>query len=115
MSTITIPRADVTTEQVSEALRHGLSLRYRVLPGMGATEDPALGTGPDHLDTISVGTGSLRVFRVEVTISRHSGQTFIDLHPGGLPGAWPGGLKLLNRLWIARKARHVLQAAPSLR
>jgi len=115
MSTITIPRADVTTAQVSEALRQGLSPRYHVLPGLGVAEDPPLARDRIPVDTILVGTGSNRVFRVEVTISRHSGQTFIDLHPGGLPGAWPGGLKLINRLWITRKARYVLQAAPSLR
>jgi hypothetical protein len=43
------------------------------------------------------------------------GQTFIHVNPGGVPGTSPGGLKLVDRLWIARKARQVLQAAAGLR
>lgn len=34
MSTITIPRPDVTTEDVAAALRKGLGPRYQVKPGM---------------------------------------------------------------------------------
>jgi len=114
MSTMTIPRADVTSEQVSDALRHGLSARYHVLPGRGIIENPDV-RGADHLDTILVGTGSNRLFRTEVAITRRSGRTLIALHPGGLRGGWPGGLKLLNRLWITRTTRRVLPAAPGLR
>jgi hypothetical protein len=62
-----------------------------------------------------VGTGSNRVFRAEVAISRHPGQTVIDVRPGRLSGTWPGGVKLVDRLWIVRKAHQVLLAAPDLR
>src|ERR1022692_2639559 len=41
MSTITIPRPDVTTEEVSEVLRRGLGTRYNVLPGKGMNWNPA--------------------------------------------------------------------------
>ena len=34
MSTVTIPRPDVTTEDVAAALRKGLGPRYQVQPGM---------------------------------------------------------------------------------
>lgn len=111
MSTITIPRSDVTSEEVADALRHGLGPRYHVLPGTGITASPVTSPGTDQTDTILVGTGSNRVFRAEVAISRHPGQTLIDVRPGGLPGTWPGGLKLVNRLWIARKAHLVLLVA----
>ncbi|HEY1001152.1 MAG TPA: hypothetical protein VGD83_16060 [Streptosporangiaceae bacterium] len=34
MSTMTIPQPELTTEEVSAALRKGLDDRYQVLPGM---------------------------------------------------------------------------------
>lgn len=34
MSTITVSRADVTNEEISQALRTGLGSAYHVLPGM---------------------------------------------------------------------------------
>lgn len=111
MPTITVPRADVTTEQVSEVLRQGLGLRYNVLPGKGMNWNPAGKPRADHPDKIVVGTGSTRLFRAEVTISRHSGHTDLHVITGGISLL----VRLTNRLWIAEKARRVLQAAPSLR
>jgi hypothetical protein len=35
MSTITLPRRDVATEEISEVLRQGLGPRYNVLQGTG--------------------------------------------------------------------------------
>jgi hypothetical protein len=35
MSTITVPRADVTSEEVTDALRNGLDPRYDVASGCG--------------------------------------------------------------------------------
>jgi hypothetical protein len=111
MPTITVPRPDVTTEQVSEVLRQGLGPRYNVLPGKGMNWNPVGNPRADHPDKIVVGIGSTRLFRAEVAITRHPGQT--DLH------VIAGGISLLtrlpNRLWIAEKASRVLQAAPSLR
>src|ERR1035441_449982 len=99
MYRITIPRTDLTSEEVVDALRQGLGPRYHVLAGMGIKADPVNNSKPDQSDSILVGTGSNRVFRAEVALSRRSGQTVIDVQPGGLPGTWPGGLKLINRLW----------------
>ncbi len=115
MSTITIPRSDVTTQEVADALRQGLGPRYHVLLGTGVDANSVTSSGSDQTDTILVGTGSNRVFRAEVAISRHSGQTHIDVTPGGMPGTLPGGVKLVNRLWTARRARQVLRSAPGLR
>jgi hypothetical protein len=110
MSTITLPRSDVTSDEVADALRQGLDPRFKVLPGKGVNWNPAGGPRPDHPDTIVVGTGSTRLFRVQVRISHDAGETILHVSPGGL--GWP---RLINTLWIARKARQVLRAAPSLR
>jgi hypothetical protein len=111
MSTITIPRLDVTTEEVSEVLRQGLGPRYNVLPGKGMNWNPVGNPRADQPGKIVVGTGSTRLFRAEVTISRHSGQTVLHVITGGLSLL----VRLTNRLWIAERVRRVLQAAPSLR
>jgi hypothetical protein len=115
MARITIARSDVTSEEVVDALRHGLGPRYHVAPGTGIPANSDTGPGPDQPDTILVATGSDRVFRAEVVIARHSGRTLIEVRPGGLPGMWPGGLKLVNRLGVARTAHQVLRAARGLR
>lgn len=111
MSTITVPRPDVTTEEVSEVLRRGLGPRYSVLPGKGMNWNPAGKPRADHPGKIAIGTGSTRLFRAEVTITQTPGQTIIRVISGGI--SLP--VRLTNRLWIAEKARRVLQAAPSLR
>jgi hypothetical protein len=111
MSTITVPRADVTTEEVSEALRQGLGPKYNVLPEMGMNWNPVGNPRPDHPDMITVGTASTRLFRAEVKISQRSSQTVLHVIAGGI--TLP--LRLLNRFWIAEKVRRVLQAAPGLR
>jgi hypothetical protein len=111
MSTITVPRPDVTTEEVSEVLRQGLGPRYNVVPGKGMNWNPVGNPRPDQPGKIVVGTGSTRLFRAQVTISQHSGQTVLHVIAGGI--SLP--VRLSNRLWIAEKVRRALQAAPSLR
>lgn len=111
MPTITVPRPDVTTEEVSEVLRQELGPRYNVLPGKGVNWNPVGGPRPDQPGKIVVGTGSTRLFRAEVVVSQHSGQTVLHVISGGL-SLLP---RLTNRLWIAEKVRRVLQAAPNLR
>ena len=113
MSTVTIRRGDVSSEQVTDVLRQGLGRRYHVLPGQRINAKPA-SAGSGSPDTILVGTGSNRVFRADLAISRHSGQTIVHIRPGGLPGTWPGGIQLINAAGIARKVSQVLQAAPGL-
>src|ERR1039457_3232996 len=87
MSTITIPRPEVTTGEASEVLRRGLGPRYNVLPGKGMNWNPV---------------GNPRADR--------PGQPVLHVVLGGL--TLP--VRLTNRLWIAEKVRRVLQAAPSL-
>jgi hypothetical protein len=111
MFTITVPRSAVTSYEVADALRQGLGSRYNVLPGTGVNWNPVGGPRPDHPDTIVVGIGSTRVFRAQVRISQNAGETILHVSPGGI--TLP--LRLLNRLWIARKAHQVLRAAASLR
>ena len=111
MSRITVPRPDVTTEEVSEVLRRGLGPRYNVLPGKGMNWNPVGNPRADQPGKIVVGTGSTRLFRAEVTISRNSGQTVLHVISGGISLL----VRLTNRLWIAEHVRRVLQAAPSLR
>jgi hypothetical protein len=110
MTTLTLPRPDVTTDEISDALRHGLGARYTVIPGSAKNWNPLGNPRPDHDDTIVIGTGSTRIFRAEVTITQSSGHTHLHITPGGL--TLP--LRLLNRTWIARKVCHALQVAPSL-
>jgi hypothetical protein len=111
MSTITIPRPGVTTEEVSEVLRRGLGPRYNVVPGKGMNWNPVGSPRADQPGKIVVGTGSTRLFRAQVTVSRDSGQSDLHVVAGGI--TLP--VRLTNRLWIAEKVRRVLQAAPSLR
>ena len=110
MFTITVPRSDVTSDEVADALRQGLGPRYNVLPGTGVNWNPVGGPRPDHPDTIVVGKGSTRLFRAQVRISHDAGETILHVTPGGL--GWP---RVTNWLWIVRKVREVLRAAPNLR
>jgi hypothetical protein len=40
MSTITVPRSDVTSDEVADVLRQGLGARYDILPGKGIKLEP---------------------------------------------------------------------------
>jgi hypothetical protein len=111
MSAITVPRPDVTTDELSELLGQGLGPRYSVLPGQGMNWNPAGGPRPNQPGKITVGTGSTRLFRAEVTITQSSGQTVIRVIAGGI--TLP--VRFINRFWIAGRVSRVLQAAPSLR
>jgi hypothetical protein len=111
MSTITIHRADVTSDEVADALRQGLGSRYEVLPGTGVNcWNPVGGPRPDCPGTIVVGTGSTRLARAQVRISQGAGKTTLHVTPGGI-----GLLTLTSRLWMVRKVRQVVRATPSLR
>jgi hypothetical protein len=110
MSTVTIPRADVTSDEVSAALSEGLGPRYDVRSGMRAR---LLGWGePEESqpDDIVVGSGTGRVWRAQVRIDRQAGQTHIRIAPAGL--TW---IRLINTFGVARKVRRALLAAPDLR
>jgi hypothetical protein len=111
MPTMTVPRSNITIEEVSDALRHGLGPNYTVLPGTARNWNPLGNPRPDHPNSIVVGTGSARLFRAEVTISESSGHTELRIAPGGI--SLP--VRLFNSNRIVGKVYKVLQAAPSLR
>jgi hypothetical protein len=105
MSTITVRRHDVTTEEVTDALRAGLDPGYDVVPGMRMPRVPLLGTPrPDRPELILVSSSAMA--SAQVRIIRHSGQTDIRVTPGGL---------LINTVGIAAKVRRVLRDAGDLR
>jgi hypothetical protein len=109
MSTITVRRSDVTSEEVAEALRAGLDARYEVTPGMRMPRMPLLGKPrPDRPELILVSASP--VVRAQVRIIRHSGMTDLRVIPGGLLIDL-----LVNTLGIARKIRRALRDAPALR
>jgi hypothetical protein len=66
MCTLTVPRSDLPTDEVVQALRDGLGLGYNVLPGMRQTRAPFSEPEPGSPDTIVVGTSSNRVQRAQV-------------------------------------------------
>jgi hypothetical protein len=109
MSTVTVPRADLTTEEVVTVLRDGLGASYNVLPEMiiGRTmlQNPRKG----RPNTIVVGTGENRVVKAQVTINSRGGQTELRISPGGV--TWD---LMLNTFGVARKIREVLANSPSL-
>ncbi len=108
MSTITVHRENVTSEEVCQVLRDGLGDRYNVLPATGMGRSALQGPHDADPDTILVGTGSNRVVKAEVKIVPQGGQTALHISPGGL--SWD---LALNGLGIARKTRKVLAASPN--
>jgi hypothetical protein len=114
LPTITIPRADLTSEEVTRTLRAGLGPRYHVVPGMRMPQACLLAAEPGQdPDTILVSICSNRLsnrfFRAQVTLTRPSGQTVIRIRPGGTSSEFP-----INALGIARKIRQVLASAPGI-
>jgi hypothetical protein len=109
MPTITVPRDDVTSEEVCKALRDGLGAGYNVLPGMGMGQSGIQSPHPAQPDTILVGTGSNRFVKAEIKIVRQGGRTILRISAGGL--VLP---LIINSVGIARKIRNVLATSPDL-
>jgi hypothetical protein len=108
MSTITVHR-DITTDEVTDALRAGLDPRYEVQPGMRMPRSPLFGKPqPDRPELILVSASPM--IRAQVKLTRRPGQTDIQVTPAGLLGDL-----LMNTLGIAPKIRQALRTAPSLR
>jgi hypothetical protein len=103
MSTITVDRADLTSEEASEALRNGLGPRYNVLPWTRMARSSRGKPHPDQVDAILVGTGSNRVWRAELEIIRNGQQISFNVSSGGI--SW---IQLVNNRGIARKIHKVL-------
>ena len=109
MSTITVPREDVTSAEVTDALRNGLDPRYEVASGMRMPRSPLFGSPRrDRPELILVSSGPM--VRAQVRIIHRSGKTDIRVTPGGLLGDL-----VMNTLGIAPKVRQALLDAPSLR
>jgi hypothetical protein len=109
MPTVTVPRADLTTEEVVSALRDGLPDGYNVLPGkaIGRTMYQAEHDGQSN--EIVVGTGQNRLVKAQVTITPRGGQTELRISAGGLSWDW-----LMNSFGVVQKVKQVLTSAPGL-
>jgi hypothetical protein len=108
MPTVTVPRADLTTEEVVSALRDGLGDGYNVLPGkaMGRTMYQAEHDG--QTNEIVVGTGQNRLVKAQVTITPRGGQTELRISAGGLTWDW-----VMNSFGVVQKVKQVLASAPA--
>jgi hypothetical protein len=109
MPTVTVPRADLTAEEVVEVLRNGLGAGYNVLPGMAMGQLPFQGPHQGRPNTIVVGTGDNRQIKAQVTITPRGGQTRLRIRPSGITLTL-----VMNTFGIARKVRGVLASSPSL-
>jgi len=109
MPTVTVPRADLTTEDVVSALRDGLGEGYNVLPGkaIGRTMYQAEHDGQPN--EIVVGTGENRLVKAQVTITSRGGQTELRISAGGLSWDW-----LMNNFGVTQKVKKVLESSPIL-
>jgi hypothetical protein len=109
MPTVTVPRTDVTTEEVVTVLRDGLGADYNVLPGMTMGQFPFQGPRKGQPNMIVVGAGDNRTVKALVTITPRGGQTKLRIRPSGFT------LTLVqNTFGIARTVRRVLASSPSL-
>jgi acyl-[acyl carrier protein]--UDP-N-acetylglucosamine O-acyltransferase len=108
MSTITVPRANLTTDEVVTALRDRLGENYNVLPGMAIGRTSLQYPHKGQPNMIVVGIAENRIVKAQVTITRRGGQTEIRISPGGL--TWD----LVVNTFVARKIRRVLTSSPDL-
>jgi hypothetical protein len=109
MSTVTVTRANLTTEEVVTVLRDGLGAGYNVLPGMAIGQLAFQGLKQGRPNTIVVGTGDNRIVKAQVTITPQGGQTKLRIRPGGVTID-----RLVNTFGIAREVRRALANSPSL-
>ena len=107
MSTVTVPRADLTTEEVATVLRDRLGHGYNVLPGMAMGRTALQGPHKGRPNTIVVGTGDNVIIKAQVTIIPQDGQTRLRISPGGITAD-----RLVNTFGIARKVRKALASSP---
>jgi len=110
MPTVTVPRTDLSTEEMVTVLRDGLGAGYNVLPGMTMGQLPFQGPRKGRPDMIVVGTGDNRRVKAQVTITSPGGQTKLRIHPSGITVTL-----VLNTFGIARTVREVLARRPRLR
>jgi hypothetical protein len=107
MSTVTLPRSDVTVEEVTAALRAQLASRFTVTPSRMST-----GFGkevPGDANTILVAGSWLE--RANVRVVPGVGSTEIQVSPGA---SYFGLIRLVHRVGAVRTVLHALQDAPEL-
>lgn len=109
MSTVTVSRANLTTEEVVTVLRDGLGADYNVLPEMAIRQLAFQGPKQGRPNTIVVGTGDNRLIKAQVTITPQGGQTELRIRPGGITL-----YRLVNTFGIAREIHRTLASAPNL-
>jgi hypothetical protein len=109
MSTVTVSRTDLTTEEVVTVLRTGLGVGYNVLPGMTIRQLAFRGPKQGQANMIVVGTGDNRIVKAQVTITTRDGQTKLRIRPGGVTMTL-----VSNTFGVAREIRRILANSPSL-
>jgi hypothetical protein len=105
MSTVTVPRSNVTVEEVSAVLRNALGSRYGVTPSM--TSRGFAKKVPGDANTLLVSGSWLQ--RANIRIVPGADRTEIDVSPGA---TYPGLIRLIDRIGIARTVHQVLEHAP---
>jgi hypothetical protein len=103
MYTVTVPRTDLTTEEVVTALCAGLGAGYNVLPRMAMGRTALQRPHDGRANTIVVGTGDNRVVKAQVTIISRDGETRLRISPGGISADL-----IVNTFGVAREVRNVL-------
>lgn len=109
MSTVTVSRADLTTEEVVAALRNGLRADYNVQPGKAIGQLAFQGLRQGRPNMVAVGIGDGRLIKAQVTITPQDRQTELRIRPGGITID-----RLVNTFTIARDIRKALANSPSL-
>jgi hypothetical protein len=107
MSIVTVRRSNVTVEELTAVLRTGLGSGYRVTPSM--TSRGFAKEVPGDANTLLV---SGRWFqRANIRIIPGADRTEIEVSPGA---SYPGLVRLVDRIGIARKVHQSLERAPEL-
>jgi len=107
MSTVTVPRPNITVEEVSAVLRNELGSRYGVTPSM--TSRGLAKEVPSDANSLLVSGSWFQ--RANVRIIPCPDRTEIDVSPGA---TYPGLIRLIDRIGIARKVHQILEHAPEL-
>jgi hypothetical protein len=107
MSTITVPRSDVTAQEVSAVLRDRLGSRYRITPSM--TSRGFVKEVPGDANAMLVRGPWFE--RANVRLLPGADSTEIRVSPGA---TYPGLVRLIDRVGIARKVHQALENAPEL-
>jgi len=106
MPTVTVPRANVTVEDVSAVLRTKLGPRYKITPAV---------TSRFH-HKFAAGANSALIRRhwfEQASIQVIAGPDSTEIHVGSAANFTPTGL-IINRASIIRKVHQVLEQAPEL-